>query len=90
MAVHLPADGVGVILHVDGSVLLEAERDIGEGTSKANSAIVHTGFDAKAGTLEAVMLRRAGALWPDLVDELEVGEMRGRGVGARDGDAAIH
>src|SRR5581483_9040628 len=39
---------------------------------KANSAIVHTGFDAKPGTVEARMLRRAAALWPDIVDELGV------------------
>jgi glycerol-3-phosphate dehydrogenase len=61
---------------VDGSVLLEAERDVGEGTSKANSAIVHTGFDAKAGTVEAVLLRRAASLWPDLVEDLAVPYMR--------------
>jgi glycerol-3-phosphate dehydrogenase len=28
------------------AVLVEADPDIGEGASKANSAIVHTGFDA--------------------------------------------
>ncbi|HEU4673921.1 MAG TPA: FAD-dependent oxidoreductase [Candidatus Limnocylindrales bacterium] len=54
------------------AVLVEAAPDVCEGTSKANSAIVHTGFDAKAGTVEARMLRRAAALWPALVDELGV------------------
>ena len=54
------------------AVLLEAEPDIGEGTSKANSAILHTGFDAKPGTIEAAMLRRSAELWPDLLDELGV------------------
>lgn len=33
--------------------LLEAGPDVGAGTSKANTALVHTGFDAKPGTLEA-------------------------------------
>lgn len=54
------------------ALLLEAEPSLCEGTSKANSAIVHTGFDAKAGTVEAQMLRRAAALWPVLVEELGV------------------
>ena len=34
-------------------VLLDAAPDIGTGTSKANTAILHTGFDAKPGTVEA-------------------------------------
>lgn len=54
------------------AVLLEAEPSIGEGTSKANSAIVHTGFDAHPGTTEAEMLRRAALLWPAVIDELSV------------------
>jgi glycerol-3-phosphate dehydrogenase len=33
--------------------LLEARADVGDGTSKANTAILHTGFDAKPGTLES-------------------------------------
>jgi glycerol-3-phosphate dehydrogenase len=33
--------------------LIEAGPDVGAGTSKANTAILHTGFDAKPGTLEA-------------------------------------
>jgi glycerol-3-phosphate dehydrogenase len=43
-------------------VLLEAGADIGAGTSKANTAILHTGFDAKPGTLEACLVRRGQAL----------------------------
>jgi glycerol-3-phosphate dehydrogenase len=38
--------------------LLEAGRDVGAGTSKANTALLHTGFDAKPGTLEARLVRR--------------------------------
>src|SRR3954447_13404162 len=38
--------------------LLEAARDVGAGTSKANTALLHTGFDAKPGTLEARLVRR--------------------------------
>lgn len=39
-------------------VLLEAGEDVGAGTSKANTAILHTGYDAKPGTLEARLVRR--------------------------------
>src|SRR5215218_2914923 len=39
-------------------VLIEAGPDVGAGTSKANTAILHTGFDAKPGTLEARLVAR--------------------------------
>ena len=39
--------------------LVEANSDIGMGTSKASTAIWHTGFDAKPGTLEAMLMRRS-------------------------------
>jgi glycerol-3-phosphate dehydrogenase len=45
--------------------LLEAREDVGEGTSKANTAILHTGFDAKPGTLESAMVRRGYRLLSD-------------------------
>ncbi|MEI6402744.1 MAG: NAD(P)/FAD-dependent oxidoreductase [Actinomycetota bacterium] len=38
--------------------LLDANRDVGSGTSKANTAILHTGFDATPGTLEARLVPR--------------------------------
>ena len=43
-------------------VLADAARDVGTGTSKANTAILHTGFDAKPGTLESRLLARGSAL----------------------------
>jgi glycerol-3-phosphate dehydrogenase len=43
-------------------VLVEAGTDVGAGTSKANTAIWHTGFDAKPGTLEARLVRRGHQL----------------------------
>lgn len=58
------------------ALLVEAEPDLCEGTSKANSAIVHTGFDTKAGTIEARLTRRAAALWPSVVEELAVPFLR--------------
>ncbi len=70
-------------------IVVEAGSDVGEGASKANSAIVHTGFDAKAGTIEAAMLRRAAALWPGLIDELGVPFLAvGALMLARNGDEA--
>ena len=42
--------------------LLEARDDVGDGTSKANTAILHTGFDAKPGTLESRMVSRGYAM----------------------------
>ncbi|HTY26679.1 MAG TPA: NAD(P)/FAD-dependent oxidoreductase [Mycobacterium sp.] len=38
--------------------LIDARGDVGDGTSKANTAILHTGFDAKPGTLESRLVRR--------------------------------
>lgn len=43
-------------------VLLEAGDDVGAGTSKANTAILHTGFDTKPGSLESRLVRRGYAL----------------------------
>lgn len=37
--------------------LLDASDDVGNGTSKANTAILHTGFDAVPGSLEARLVR---------------------------------
>jgi glycerol-3-phosphate dehydrogenase len=45
--------------------LLEARDDVGDGTSKANTAILHTGFDATPGTLESRLVARGYALLGD-------------------------
>jgi glycerol-3-phosphate dehydrogenase len=42
--------------------LLEAGPDVGAGTSKANTALLYTGFDAEPGTLEARLVRRGHEL----------------------------
>jgi glycerol-3-phosphate dehydrogenase len=39
-------------------VLIDAASDVGTGTSKANTALLHTGFDAKSGSVEARLVRR--------------------------------
>ena len=46
--------------------MLERESDICEGTSKANSGIVHGGFDAKPGTLKA----KLNVLGNSMMDEM--------------------
>ena len=46
--------------------VLERESDICEGTSKANSGIVHGGFDAKPGTLKA----KLNVLGNSMMDEM--------------------
>lgn len=45
--------------------MLEARNDVGDGTSKANTAILHTGFDATPGTLESQLVRRGYAMWQE-------------------------
>lgn len=42
--------------------LVEAGPDVGAGTSKANTAVLHSGFDAKVGTLESRLVRRGHEL----------------------------
>jgi len=44
------------------TVVLERQGDVCEGTSKANTAILHTGFDCVPGTLEARLVREGYAL----------------------------
>ncbi len=43
-------------------MLVEAGPDVGAGTSKANTALLHTGFDMKPGTLESRLDRRGHEL----------------------------
>ncbi len=45
--------------------MLEARNDVGDGTSKANTGILHTGFDAKPGTLESRLVARGYDLLSD-------------------------
>jgi glycerol-3-phosphate dehydrogenase len=40
------------------TVVLERAADVGTATSKANTAIVHTGFDTEPGSLESRLVRR--------------------------------
>src|SRR5229473_2534050 len=46
-------------------VLVDAAGDVGTGTTKANTAILHTGFDTVPGSLESRLLRRGSGLLHD-------------------------
>ena len=52
--------------------LLEKCNDLAMGTSKANSGIVHSGFDAIPGTLKAKLNVKGTALMPEVCRELSV------------------
>ncbi|MCR4807467.1 MAG: NAD(P)/FAD-dependent oxidoreductase [Lachnospiraceae bacterium] len=56
--------------------VLDRNSDIGEGTSKANSGIVHAGFDAKPGTLKARLNVEGSRMMPDLARSLGIPFMR--------------
>lgn len=51
--------------------VLEKASDICEGTSKANSGIVHAGYDAKPGTKKAALNLRGNALMENLAGQLD-------------------
>ncbi len=52
--------------------LIERGNDVALGASKANSGIVHAGFDAKPGTLKAKMNLRGNEMMEDVCRELNV------------------
>ena len=53
-------------------LLLEKAADVGEGTTKANTAIVHGGYDAEPGTLKARLNVAGNAMYDQLGHELDV------------------
>lgn len=52
--------------------LIEKEEDVCSGTSKANSAIIHAGFDAEPNTLKAKMNVQGSRMMPSLAKELDI------------------
>lgn len=54
------------------NVLIEKNSDVGDETSKANSAIIHAGYDAKPGTLKAKFNAPGNAMFDKLCNELDV------------------
>lgn len=53
-------------------VVLEKGVEVCQGTTKANSAIVHGGYDAKEGSLKARLNVEGNKLYPKLCEELSV------------------
>ena len=51
--------------------VLEKESDVCEGTSKANSGIVHGGFDAKPGTLKAKLNVLGNQMMDEMAEKLD-------------------
>jgi glycerol-3-phosphate dehydrogenase len=51
--------------------VIEREEDVCSGTSKANSAIIHAGFDAAPGTLKARLNVRGNAMMDQLSKDLD-------------------
>jgi len=58
VARHLARVGASV-------VVLDRAADVGDGTSKANTAILHTGFDTEPGSLESRLVVRGRSLLAD-------------------------
>ena len=52
--------------------VIEAAEDVADGSSKANSGIVHAGFDAKPGTKKAYYNVKGAGMYPALVKEMNV------------------
>lgn len=50
--------------------VLEKASDVAEGASKANSGIVHAGFDAKPGSLKARLNVQGAQMYPELCRQL--------------------
>ena len=51
--------------------VLEEKSDVCEGTSKANSGIVHAGYDAVPGTLKAKLNVRGNEMMEELSEKLD-------------------
>ena len=69
LALHLTLEGRRV-------VVLERGADLLSGASKANSAILHTGFDAPEGSLEADLVARGHAAYLRIADRYGLSVMK--------------
>lgn len=54
------------------TLVLEKDEDVCTGTSKANSAIVHAGYDAVPGTMKAKMNARGNEMMGQIAKDLDV------------------
>ncbi|UCH01974.1 MAG: NAD(P)/FAD-dependent oxidoreductase [Candidatus Bathyarchaeota archaeon] len=53
-------------------LLVEKEADIGFGSTKANTGIIHAGYDDIPGTIKANLCVRGNTLWPQIAAELGI------------------
>ncbi len=53
-------------------VVIEKESDVANGTTKANSAIVHAGYDPEPGTLKALLNASGAGMYASLCRDLNV------------------
>ncbi|MBV7274968.1 NAD(P)/FAD-dependent oxidoreductase [Clostridium sp. PL3] len=51
--------------------VIDKDSDVANGTTKANSAIVHAGFDAKPATLKGKLNAKGNAMFDKLAEELD-------------------
>ena len=65
--------------------VIEREEDVCCGTSKANSAIIHAGFDAVPGTLKAKVNVKGNAMMDQIAKELHKRPGSER-IGSTDGE----
>ncbi len=52
--------------------VVEKNEDVGGDASKSNSAIIHTGYDAKPGTLESELVVAANPMYDELTKDLDI------------------
>ncbi|MEM2920800.1 MAG: NAD(P)/FAD-dependent oxidoreductase [Candidatus Bathyarchaeia archaeon] len=54
------------------TVVVEKESDVAQGASKANTAILHAGYDPEPGTLKAALCVRGNQLYDELAEQLHI------------------
>ena len=58
------------------TILLEKECEVGFGTSKSNSGIIHAGHNGAAGSLKGELEWAGNQMWDALHEELDFGFFR--------------
>ena len=53
-------------------IVIDQENDVGNFTSMANSALIHSGYDPEPGTLKALLNVRGNAMYDQVCQELDV------------------
>ncbi|MCT4620865.1 MAG: NAD(P)/FAD-dependent oxidoreductase [Marinisporobacter sp.] len=54
------------------TIMIDKDADIANGTTKANSAIIHAGYDAKPDTLKGKLNEKGNAVYGKVCEELDV------------------